>query len=96
MDNKKNKKPTDRDFYFFGLKTLGDFGASIALPIVIFVVIGQWLDGKYNKGPLFTIFAFILAAIITAKIIYKKAKKYGDEYQDLVDRDVENRKNKIK
>ncbi len=85
--DKNNSKPTDRDFYLFGIRILGDFGATIALPVVVFVIIGQWLDGKYNKGPLFTILAFILAAIITAKIVYKKAKKYGDEYQNLVDRD---------
>lgn len=93
-EEKNNKKPTDRDFYLFAFRIIGDFGATIALPVVLFVIIGQWLDGKYQTGPLFTILAFVLAAAITAKIIHKKAKKYGDEYQDLVDKDENNIKKK--
>lgn len=92
--DKKNQKPTERDFYLFAFKILGDFGASIALPVVVFVLIGQWLDNKYDKGPLFTIIAFVIAAALTVKIIHKKAKRYGEEYQSLVDKDEENRKNK--
>jgi len=91
-EEKNNKKPTDRDFYLFAFRIIGDFGASIAVPVVVFVLIGQWLDGKYDKGPLFTVLAFILAAAITAKTIHKKAKRYGDEYQDLVDKDENSRK----
>lgn len=94
--DKKNKKSSERDFYVFAFRVLGDFGATIALPVVLFVILGQWLDGKYDKGPLFTILAFIIAALLTAKIIHKKAKKYGDEYQALVDRDENNRKNSNK
>jgi F0F1-type ATP synthase assembly protein I len=85
--SKKNNKSVERDFYFFAFRILGDFGATIALPVIVFVLIGQWLDRIYSKGPLFTILAFVLAASITGKMIYKKAKNYGQEYQKLVDRD---------
>ncbi len=33
-----------------GLKIVGDFGASIAAPVILFVWIGQWLDEKYESG----------------------------------------------
>lgn len=79
------QKTTDRDYYLFALRIIGDFGASIAVPVVIFVLMGQWLDGKYDKGPLFTILGFVISALISAKIILKKAKRYGDQYQKLVD-----------
>lgn len=79
------KKTTDRDYYLFALRIIGDFGAAIAVPIVISVFIGQWLDGKYDQGPLFTILAFVLAGLIFGKIIHKKAKRYGIQYQQLVD-----------
>lgn len=75
--------PKDRKYMILGLKIAGDFGISIAVPLIVFVLTGQWLDGKYDTGPWFTIGAFILAMLISARIIYKKAKRYGREYQTL-------------
>ena len=66
-----------------GLRIVGDFGASIAVPVILFVLVGQWLDGKYEKTPLFTVIAFILAALVSAKMIYMKSKQYGKEYNAL-------------
>lgn len=77
------KKPNSYQYQLFAFKMLGDFGASIAVPVVVFVVIGQYLDGKYDRSPLFTILGFVLAALLTAKIIYKKAKRYGEEYKKM-------------
>jgi len=73
----------DRRYYLFALRIIGDFGASIAVPVVVFVLFGQWLDGKYEKGPWFTVIAFALAAVLSGKMIYKKAKRYGKDYQDI-------------
>ena len=73
----------DRKYYLFALRIIGDFGASIAIPVVVFVLIGQWLDGKYEKSPWFTVIAFALAVVLSGKMIYKKAKRYGKEYQDI-------------
>lgn len=81
MDNKS--KTSDRQYYLFALKIMGDFGASIAVPVVIMVLIGQWLDEKYHTLPLFTVFGFVIAALVTVKIIYKKAKIYDVEYKRL-------------
>ncbi len=66
-----------------GFRITGDFGASIAVPVIVFVLIGQWLDKKYNMSPWFTILAFVLAALVSGKLIYKKAKEYGKEYKEL-------------
>ncbi len=75
------KKATGHQYQLFAFKMLGDFGASIAVPVVLFVLLGQYLDGKYDKSPLFTILGFVLAALASARIIYKKAKRYGEEYK---------------
>ena len=83
MKEKNSKKSTSREYYLFAFKIIGDFGASIALPVVILVLIGQYLDDKYNKAPLFIILGFILAALTSAKIIYKKTKIYNEEYKKL-------------
>jgi len=81
----KSKKTTTHDYYLFTIRIIGDFGASIAVPVIMFVLIGQYLDERFSKSPIFTIIGFILAAAISAKIIHKKAKRYGREYQKLVD-----------
>ncbi len=85
MQDKQPSKPTSRDYQIFGLKIVGDFGASIAIPVVVFVLIGQYLDKRYNTGPWLTILAFIISACVSAKIIHQKAKRYGTEYKALND-----------
>jgi F0F1-type ATP synthase assembly protein I len=77
----QNKK--DREYYFLALKIIGDFGANIAVPVVVLALLGEYLDEKYNKAPLFILLGFLTAALISTKIIYTKAKKYGKMYQDL-------------
>ncbi|MEK7125354.1 MAG: AtpZ/AtpI family protein [Patescibacteria group bacterium] len=73
----------DRQYYLFGLRIAGDFGLTIAIPVVLLVLLGRSLDERYQQGWLFTVLAFILAALISGTIIYRKAKKYGQEYQKL-------------
>ena len=77
MENK------DRGYYLLALKIVGDLGATIAVPVVVFVIIGQYLDKRYGHGPWLTILAFVLAALTSGNIVYKKAKRYGAEYQKL-------------
>lgn len=76
-------KTTDREYYLFALRIIGDFGINIAVPVVALVLLGQYLDEKYRTNPWFTILGFALAALVSGKIIYTKAKKYGQEYQAL-------------
>ncbi|PIT87841.1 MAG: hypothetical protein COU31_00730 [Candidatus Magasanikbacteria bacterium CG10_big_fil_rev_8_21_14_0_10_40_10] len=80
-----NKKTTDRDYYLFALRIIGDFGATIAVPVILFVLIGQYLDDKYELGPYITILAFTLSALFSGIMIHKKAKIYGEIYQKMVD-----------
>lgn len=75
---------TDREYILFGLRMVGEFGASIAVPVVVLAVIGQKLDDRWGTGWLCTILGFVLAALISAKIVHKKAKRAGVEYQALI------------
>lgn len=72
-----------RQSMLLGIRIAGDFGAAIAVPIVIFVLIGQWLDRKYGIGPWATVGAFVISALISGKIIYRKARAYGREFASI-------------
>lgn len=80
----EKKSPShDKEYIRLGLRIVGDFGATLAAPVVIFVLVGQWLDARYHHTYLFTAIAFVLAALTSAKIIYKKAKQYDKLYRDI-------------
>ena len=80
MDEKPNKT-SDREYYMFALRIVGDFGASIAIPVVVLALLGKFLDQKYHHAPWFMVGGFVLAAFTSGKLIYRKAKLYGSEYQ---------------
>jgi hypothetical protein len=83
MAEKQKNVNIDRKYWIFALKIIADFGAVIAIPVVVFVIIGQRLDAKFGLAPWCTTAAFVLAALISGKIIYRKSKAYGTQYQDL-------------
>lgn len=78
-----SKKFSDRDYYFFALRIIGDFGVSIAAPVVLLAMVGQRLDEKWGTGPYVLIAGFVLAAVCSGVIVYRKAKRYGEEYKKL-------------
>lgn len=86
MVKDKQVKTTDREYYLFAFRIIGDFGVTIAVPVIIFVLIGQYLDALYGTKPWVLIAGFVLAGLLTAKLIHKKANRYGKEYQAMEDK----------
>lgn len=78
-----DKKKSDRAYWLLGLEIASDFGAAIALPLVLSVIAGQWLDARTGRGPAFTIAAFALAAAISGRLVYTKAKRYAKRYEEM-------------
>ena len=78
--------PNERKLYLLGLKIAGDFGATIAVPVVVFVLLGRELDEKYLTSSRYTILAFVIATAISARIIYKKTIAYSKLYQSLTEK----------
>lgn len=76
--------PIERKSYIMGLQIAGDFGIVIALPIIIFVLIGRAIDAHYHTGLWGTGSAFVLAAILSGKILYGKAQYYSEQYKKLL------------
>ena len=80
---KKNPFLVDREYYIFALGAAGDFGITIAIPVVIFALLGTYFDDKYGTHPLFVIWCLVISALLTIKIVYKKARYYGEEFRKL-------------
>ncbi len=75
--------PKERPYLIFGLKIASDFGATIAVPVILFVLVGSWLDARYGWGSLATIIGFFLSALLSAILIYRKTKRYAKIYEEL-------------
>ena len=76
-------RDSDRRNVLFALRIVGDFGVTIAVPVVLFAIIGKHLDTAYGTAPWFLIAGFVLAAVISAVAIVRKAKRYAQEYEEL-------------
>ena len=57
-------KKTQPSVWFY-LGTFGNIGLSIALPIVIGVLVGSWIDTKYGSKPTATLIGIIIGFIIS-------------------------------
>lgn len=64
-----------------GLRIVGEFGFIIAAPVVLLAAFGKWLDTRYDTAPLFLVIGFLLAAVLSAVSVYRRAKSFGEEYQ---------------
>ena len=73
----------ERRSYMLGFKIMGDFGAVIAVPVVLCVLAGKWLQQKYGFAPFGILGGFVLAAAISYVTIRRKIKWYAAEYKSL-------------
>ena len=62
---------------------MGEFGALIAVPVVLLSWLGKQLDTAYGTGPWLLIAGFVLAFTFSAAGIVRRAKRYGQEYEAL-------------
>lgn len=75
---------SDNKYWIFGLRIVGEFGGLIAVPVVVLVLLGRWLDGRWGTKPWMTIVAFVLAAVISGMMVWKRTKDVAKEYQQLI------------
>lgn len=70
--NKKNNTPWWRDGVIVFIRISG----YIAIPIVIALYTGEYLDKKYNTNNLFFLILITIAFVSTILLIWKEAKIY--------------------
>ena len=73
----------DKQYLILSIRIMGDFGATIAIPVVALAMFGKWVDSKFGTSPIFIAVGFALAFIFSSIVIYKKTKKYSTEYSGI-------------
>ena len=73
----------ERKYQMLGFRIMGEFGATIAIPVVALSWLGQKLDRAYGTGPWLLIAGFGLAGALSAAVIYRRSQAYGREYEAL-------------
>lgn len=82
-DAQKTAKSSERRAQLLGLRIMGDFGATIAIPVVAFSWLGKRVDMRWGTAPIFLIAGFVLAFMLSAISIYRKSKKYAKLYKNI-------------
>jgi F0F1-type ATP synthase assembly protein I len=58
---------------------------ALAVPIALFGFAGRWLDRTFHTPPVFFIIGLILAFVVAAALIYRKAKRLAKIMEDAPD-----------
>ncbi len=61
------------------LGSLGNLGFQIAIPLVIFVLLGQWLDERYGTSPGFLLGGIAISLIATTLAMIRKIKDLNND-----------------
>jgi len=67
MEEKKGRKTS-----FFIFTTSLELGFYLAIPVLVFTLIGKWLDRFFNSGFLFLVIGATLGIVIATVITVKK------------------------
>lgn len=74
---------SDRAYYRLAFKMFADFSGVIAVPAVLAALAGKWLDTRYHTNQKFLIVLFFFAFLFTAAFVWKKAKNYKEEFENI-------------
>ncbi len=75
------KHDADRRYVLLGLRIVSEFGAAIAIPVVLATTAGKRLDEAYGTKPAFLIAGFVVAFAASAAYVVRRARAFGREYQ---------------
>jgi|GEM_PF-1402298 len=78
----------DAAYHRLAYKIFAEFTGTIAVPAVLATLLGKWLDEKNSTEPRYIILLLIVAFISSAVVLIKKAKKYRDQYEAIIKKDV--------
>jgi len=77
MEKPESTKKQTENSAAKGLKTWSlawELGYMIAVPIILFALLGRFVDENFHTSPLFLLLAILLSLILTGFLIWKKIK----------------------
>ena len=77
-DNKDREEPKEPSQQFKLVPLALELGFSIAIPIVIFTLLGRFVDTKLETSPIFLVAGVVLSTFVTTFIVWRKVKKFLD------------------
>lgn len=76
IEQKNHKINSDKSF---PIKTLTfEIGFTITVPIVIFALLGRFLDKYFDSSPVILLVGIVISIFISSFLIYNKVSKYFD------------------
>jgi len=63
-----------KNTYAVAFALLGELAIEIAVPAVVFTMIGKRIDTAYGTSPKILIASFVLAFVVSATIVWKRAQ----------------------
>jgi ATP synthase protein I len=72
VNTEKNQKP---DSSWSALGLAWELGYTIAVPLVLFALIGRFLDKKLGTSPFLLLAGILLSIGVTSWLVYKKTRE---------------------
>lgn len=74
---KRERAPTKSESWTMVLGVAGQIGWMIAVPAVLFVIGGAWLDAYFDTKPVLTLASIPLALTVSAISVWRVIKQLG-------------------
>jgi ATP synthase protein I len=75
-----------------GAGSYGTVGLEVALSVILGLIAGSWLDGRFGTGPWLTLVGVAYGVAAAARALYRAARRATREAEDLDRREREERK----
>ena len=73
----------DRNYIVFAYKIFAEFGITIAVPAVLATILGKKLDIVYDTGNRYLILCLLVAFVVTAIWLVKRAYSLKTELENI-------------
>lgn len=74
-ENDAPKQPKKDLTPWEALGVVWEIGTAIAIPTILFALLGRWVDRRYGTSPFFIIAGLFLALVVITVFTVKKGKK---------------------